>query len=449
MTFLAVLFLSSFLASLPTPSQARANDCTTWQDCRTRALEAAERKDYEAFHDLAWRAVQKGPKNDPALMTMLARAQSLSGHLLDALVMLQRLAAAGVATDAATSDDFERVRALPGWEDFQKSLDGKTLTPTAPVALAPKAEKPEVPAARSSAADAPAATPNPAAGATTTASEALRFSTIVPFVPAGLAHDGVSDRFIVGDRDARKLAIVDDVSHRVATMASAQSAGFGKIDALEIDVRQGDLWVSSTEPADGRTALHKLQLISGRLLYTVPVPDKLAPAHFADVAVTSGSTIVILDALGKRLFKLEPKSHDLELAAKIDVDGATSAAPESDGVVYVAHETGISRVELNARRSKPLKSKGKIELGGLARIRWHHGALLGVQKSGTGVYQIVRIRLDSSGSTAVGLDVLDRDVAMSDPTAVAVSGDVLFYLARANASDQENAETIIRRVAVK
>jgi len=444
MTFFAVILLSSSLFASPQdPPQSRGTDCSTWQDCRTRALDAASRQDYEAFHDLAWRAVQKGPKNDPALMTMLARAQSLSGRPLDALVMLRRLAAAGVATDAATSDDFRRVRALPGWEDFQGETEGRGLTAPAPSRSDKSA--PNAP----SASTAPAAAPERKAAADATgASEALRFSTLLPFVPAGLAHDGVSDRFIVGDRDARKLAIVDDVSHRVATMASAQSAGFGKIDALEIDVRQGDLWVSSTEPADGHTALHKLQLISGRLLYTVPLPDNLAPARFADVAVTPRSMIVILDAVGRRLFKLEPKSRDLQLAAKIDVEGATSAAPESDGVVYVSHQKGLSRVDLGSRRATTVKAKKSLDLAGLTRIRWHRGALLGVQKSGRGVYQIVRIRLDAAGTTAVGLDVLDRNVAMSDPTSAAVSGDVLYYLASSSGSDG-GGETIIRRVTVK
>ena len=61
-------------------------------------------------------------------MTMLARAQSLSGRPHDALVMLQRLAAMGVATDAATSDDFSRVRALPGWAEFEAKING---TPSA------------------------------------------------------------------------------------------------------------------------------------------------------------------------------------------------------------------------------------------------------------------------------------------------------------------------------
>ena len=93
-------------------------------ECRQLALDAAERQDYNAFHDLAWRALQPGPKNDPSLMLMLARAQSLSGRPHDALVMLQRLVAMGVATDAATNDDFRFVRALPAWADFEAKVSG-------------------------------------------------------------------------------------------------------------------------------------------------------------------------------------------------------------------------------------------------------------------------------------------------------------------------------------
>ena len=83
-------------------------ECREWHECRRLALEAAERRDYETFHDLAWRAVQTGPAKDPALMYLLARAQSLSGRPHDALIMLQRLAEMGVASDADTSDDFQR-----------------------------------------------------------------------------------------------------------------------------------------------------------------------------------------------------------------------------------------------------------------------------------------------------------------------------------------------------
>src|ERR1700752_2170912 len=95
------------LVSLAAPVQA--TDCKDWHECQKLALDAAARQDYNAFHDLAWRALQTGPKNDPTLMTMLARAQSLSGAPGHGLVMLQRLAAMGVVTDAATHDDFRFV----------------------------------------------------------------------------------------------------------------------------------------------------------------------------------------------------------------------------------------------------------------------------------------------------------------------------------------------------
>src|SRR6266576_1593709 len=46
----------------------RDGGCTEWHDCRQLALAAADRGEYEIFHDLAWRTVQTGPPKDPALM---------------------------------------------------------------------------------------------------------------------------------------------------------------------------------------------------------------------------------------------------------------------------------------------------------------------------------------------------------------------------------------------
>ena len=37
------------------------------------ALAAADRGEFEKFHDLAWRTIQTGPRGDPSLMYLLAR----------------------------------------------------------------------------------------------------------------------------------------------------------------------------------------------------------------------------------------------------------------------------------------------------------------------------------------------------------------------------------------
>ena len=87
------------------------------------ALEAAERGEFETFHNLAWRAVQTGSPRDPALMFILARAQALSGRPHDALVMLDRLAQMGVVSDVDSNDDFARTKQLPEWPDVAARID--------------------------------------------------------------------------------------------------------------------------------------------------------------------------------------------------------------------------------------------------------------------------------------------------------------------------------------
>lgn len=150
-TRLTLLLL--WAATLAVAAQAQTPDCRDAQECRELALEARARRAYETFHDLAWRAVQTGRPNDPDLMYLLARAQALSGRRRDAVIMLRRLAEAGVATDAATDEDFRRVRELPDWQ-YVAALASRPRPGAAAATPAP----PPAPAAT----PAPARTPAPA-----------------------------------------------------------------------------------------------------------------------------------------------------------------------------------------------------------------------------------------------------------------------------------------------
>jgi hypothetical protein len=426
--------------------------CRAWQECRQLAADAAAREDFESFHDLAWRAVQLGPKNDPALMYLLARAQSLSGRPTDAIVMLERLTGMGVPiADAATSDDFRRVRALPRWPDLAAKLspsesgdthlDARSLIPETP-------KNKDSLSARRDAAPAPAVAPNveasPAKAVSAPASsalESLRFA-LPQFTPAGLAYDAVSRRFVVGDRLGRKLAVVDEFSQHVANLAGAQTSGFGEIAALEIDTRQGYLWVVSSEGT--KTSLHKLQLISGRLLTAYAVPDTFAPVSFGDVAVAGGGAVLALDTAGHRLFRLPAGATEAQVAVTLPDTSPSSIAPGEDGVVYVATASGIVRVDIVARSTSPVKEAKGLDVSGLTRIRWHRGALAGLQKTSEGPYRAVRITLDRLGRRATALDVLDPSISIANPTAATIVGGVLYYLANGNGS-----EMIIRRVALR
>jgi hypothetical protein len=439
---IVVALLFAFLVPLQSANRA---DCRDVAECRQLALEARSREEFELFHDLAWRAFQKGPKNDPELMTLVARAQSQSGRPHDALVMLGRLADMKVMTDAATSDDFRRVRELPGWPELQAriaAIDTPSATVLAPPASAaapsPKAIAPATPKAAPR--DEPEKTPS--AAVVGEPGEALRFTT-PPFTPGGLAYDAVSNRFIVGDRDSRKLSVVGERSHNVSNLASSDTAGFGAIAALAIDPREGDLWVVSSD--DGSASVHKLQLISGRVFFTVQSPGGTA-ARFADVSVTPQSTVIALDDVGRRLFRVRPKSKELEVGRVLEVQNPASIAAPSDSIVYVAHPKGIARVDLASGSERAVRARNRIDLSGLTWIRPYRNGLVGVQRTEGDVFRIVRITLDAAGTSATALSVLDKDVAMAAPAAAAVAGDTLYYLSVPSA---ESTEKIVRRVKLR
>jgi hypothetical protein len=393
-------------------------DCSEWQACRELAQAAAERGDYERFHDLAWRAVQTGPRRDASLMYLLARAQALSGRPHDALIMLNRIADMGTApADAASDDAFARTRELPGWPEFEARL-GRSGTPERRVASpGPARSLPATPATP------PAARPE-AAPITAAGKESLRFSA-PPFEPAGLAYDGVSGRLVVGDRLGRKLMVVGDASPHLIDLVRSESAGFNDIGALQIDTRRGDLWVISGAEHSG--TLHRVQLVSGRPLKSYRTPDRTGA--LADVSVTKGGSVVVLDGSTPQLLILRPGAGALERLLSLDAPSPVSvAAGDDEAVVYVAHADGLTRIDLPARTAKPLSVAQGVSLTGLEQIRSYRQQLIATRVNGDGAHEIVRVELNGAGTTVTRISRLYSAAPGSGPLLLTIDGDELVYL---------------------
>lgn len=396
--------------------------CLDAAECRAQAQAAAARREFETFHDLAWRAIQKGRPNDPDLMFMLARAQSLSGRPGDALVMLGRMADAGTVPDVATDPDFQAVRLLPKWPEFEARLVERPVSVNAPF--------PEPPSAPSAAAPA-----DPFAPSAPTAAGALPFDA-AGIEPHGLARDAVSRRFVVGDRRGRRLLVIDEVSRHVVTYVSAASAGFyDEVTAFTIDGRRGDLWVASVNrgAAGSSSILHKLQLVSGRLLTDVEPAAAAGAVRFVDVTVAPDGTVYALDAGGARIFRLRAGTRALDVVMRLDAANPSAITAADDRVLYVAADQGIVRIDLGARTAAPVKSVE--ELTGFQSLSWRAGALIGVESIAASSL-IVRVPLDASGTRAQ-----PRHVLAASPTSTvgALGGDSYYYL----------ADGAIRRVALK
>jgi len=405
----------------------RGGGCTEWRDCRQLALAAADRGEYETFHDLAWRAVQTGPPKDPALMLLLARAQALSGRPHDALVMIQRLAEMGVPSDADTNQDFSRTRQLPGWPEVS-ALINRLMHPDPPRG-----------------APAPAVSNSPSTASTPPALEAVRFST-EGFAPGGLAYDAVSHRFVFGDRLGRKLIVVGEGSNHAVDFVRADSAGFHEISAVEIDARRGDLWVASAAAAAGAGTLHKLQLVSGRPLRSFPVAADLEPVTLVDLAVTPAGAVLVLDSAGRQLLELRTGGTSLERVMRIDAqEPASLAAGGDDGIAYVAHRDGVSRIDLRARTATRVAAPTSVSLAHLERIRWRRHTLIAVRVDDDGSRRIIRLKLNANGSAVTQATTIEGALPTAGPTFVTISGDELVYLVNGSST----AEFVAHRVQLR
>jgi hypothetical protein len=255
----------------------------------------------------------------------------------------------------------------------------------------------------------------------------------------------------------RKLLVVREGADHTDDLVRADSAGFRDIMAIEIDGQRGDLWVATGMPDGSNWTVHKLQLVSGRLLRAFPVAPKLEPAKIIDLAVSRAGVIVALDSLGGRLFALRPGRTSLEPLLKVPLQGLASVAATYDELtVYVAHAAGIARVDLRTGIVLPVVAPAGLEFGRIERLRWHRNALLAVEGDANGSRRVVRFNLDASGRAVTAATIIDASIpATAGPTFATVSDDELSYIVanpdRSGVSPQDTlspprADFSIRRI---
>jgi hypothetical protein len=267
--------------------------------------------------------------------------------------------------------------------------------------------------------------------------EAARFST-GPFTPGGLAYDGVSRRFLFGDLTGRRLFVVGEGSDRTVDLVRGDSAGFGDVTAIAIDPKRGDLWVASAPGSGNPGALHRLQLISGRVLAKFPAEDSVrsradttsASTRLTDVAVAGDGTVLVLDAAAPRVLVLRPGATALEPLMRLTTAAPVSITVAGDGrLAYVAHRDGISRLDLQARRETPLTAARGIALTGLDYVRVHRDVLIGSQSQPDGSRGLVRLGLNRDGRSVTAATLIDTLPANADgATFATISGGDLYYL---------------------
>jgi hypothetical protein len=236
----------------------------------------------------------------------------------------------------------------------------------------------------------------------------------------------VSRRFVLGDRKAHRLLVIDEVSRRVVNYVSAASAGFYEdLTAFTVDARRGDLWVVSAQgkPDAASSILHKLQLVSGRGLGEARAAEATPPHRLVDVTVAPDGVVYALDGIDSRIFRLRPGAKALEIVMRLDARRPTAFTAADDHILYVAADQGLVRVDVSTRSASPVKSVE--DLRDFESLAWRAGAVIGVQRV-AGSSLIVRIALDPAGARAQPRHILAASPAA---TVGALGGDAYYYLA--------------------
>lgn len=408
-------------------------DCPTWQSCRDAVEAALAAEAFERAHDLAWRAVQKGPTGDSALMFLLARAQSLAGRPQDALVMVRRLTERGIATEAATHPDLERMRSLAGWADVEALLAGASApagsSPVPPASPAP-ATSPVGPAVPVRTAPSPAGRDALVIETVSLREDALRFSAD-RFVPAGLAYDAVSRRFVIGDQLGRKLRVVGEGLDHAVDLVRAESAGFLDVRALAIDPRRGDLWVATSDPTGLSGTLHRIQLISGRPLQVLSLEgDTGRPTHPVDLAIADSGAVFVLERDGRVLrARAGAASPETILTLAAASPAFSMALAPGDAVAYVSHAAGLLRVDLGKGTTAEVTSSAGLPLTSIERLRVHRDGFVALQRDSAADFRLLRLELSRNGRGVRRVAEYDvRVEAGSGPTPLAVAGDEVSFV---------------------
>jgi hypothetical protein len=256
-------------------------------------------------------------------------------------------------------------------------------------------------------------------------------------LPVAIAYDSVSQRFVVADEGTNTLKIVAEASGHAMDLVSPGWAGNYRTTAIAIDHRRGDLWAVGVEGA--QSAIHRLQLVSGRRLDTIAAPKELGATSFVALSV-SPTALFILDTAGRRVFSLASGSQQVRIEASLPSDLELLGLGHTPAALYVSHATGVMRIDLSTRGQRALGTPKNINASGLRSLAWDNAVLYAVQQSDEGAVA-VRVRLNTAGTAITAIERIEP----ARSNAATLAGGLYHYLG----DSTDGAGAAFRRVQTR
>ena len=183
---------------------------------------------------------------------------------------------------------------------------------------------------------------------------------------------------------------------------------------------------------DGRSELVQLTLNGTGILARRPVGQDAGGAMLGDLLIGPSGEVYASDTRGQAIWRLVPGMLAPEVIARHPlIRSPQGMVMASDGstLLVADYSHGLLRVDPATGAVVPLSvpaGMSVLSVDGLAR---HGPDLIAIQNGGV-VPRVIRIRLDVTEHKVLGIEMLDRNLAVAEePTLGVVVGDAFYYVA--------------------
>lgn len=252
-------------------------------------------------------------------------------------------------------------------------------------------------------------------------------------IPEGIAYD----------RKTRSLFLGSMVQDRILRLRDGRQEIFASSDVLHsvlgltVDVDGRRLYaVSSNQVFPKKNGVARNHVLifdvdTGRLLRTL---DAKAAGQLNDIAVSEPAVYATDSRTGAVYVAKPTHSAFEELLAPGTLPGANGIALGPANVLFVAHATGIAKVDRRTRAVARLANPTRETIAAIDGLYFHRGTLLGVQNA-TNPGRVIQVSLDAEATEVTGVKTLlsHHHPSLDEPTTGALDGgDRLLVLANSH-----------------
>ncbi len=244
------------------------------------------------------------------------------------------------------------------------------------------------------------------------------------FLPEDLAYDSVTRRFFVSSVRHHWIAALD----KDGKFSNFVPAGPDPMMALVADSRRRWLWATTVN--EGKSALWKFSLDSGKLLKHYDPPG--AGKHeLGDMTSNAAGDIFVSDGAGA-VYEVEHERDRLELLIGPGVfrsPQTPAATPDGRRLFVPDYSRGISIVDLATKKWKLLEHPPELSLGGIDGLYLSGQSMVAIQ-NGVVPERLIRMHLDPGLTKVLSWETIEANwPGLGDPTHGVLAGDRFYFIA--------------------